>query len=52
MNAIAYCRLACCVCSENKDCVGCQDGDCENHGWCKNWKEKNTLVLIVISKLT
>ena len=26
MNAIAYCGLACCVCSENKDCIGCQDG--------------------------
>lgn len=43
MNAIAYCGLACCVCSENKDCIGCQDGGCEIHGWCKNYnccKEK------------
>ena len=30
MNAIAYCGLACCVCSENKDCIGCQDGGCES----------------------
>ena len=43
MNAIAYCGLACCVCSENKDCIGCQDGGCESYGWCKNYnccKEK------------
>lgn len=32
MNAIAYCGLACCVCSENKDCIGCQDRGCEIHG--------------------
>ncbi len=36
MKAIAFCGLACCVCSENKGCVGCQDGGCESHGWCKN----------------
>lgn len=35
MKAIAFCGLACCVCSENKGCVGCQDGGCESHGWCK-----------------
>ena len=43
MKAIAFCGLACCVCSENKGCVGCQDGGCESHGWCKNYncsKEK------------
>ena len=43
MNAIAYCGLVCCVCSENKDCIGCQDRGCEIHGWCKNYnccKEK------------
>ena len=37
MNAIAYCGLACCLCSENENCVGCQDGGCEAHGWCKNY---------------
>ena len=37
MKAIAFCGLACCVCSENKGCVGCQDGGCESHGWCKNY---------------
>ena len=43
MKAIAFCGLACCVCSENKGCVGCQNGGCESHGWCKNYnccKEK------------
>lgn len=43
MKAIAFCGLACCVCSKNKGCVGCQDGGCESHGWCKNYnccKEK------------
>ena len=43
MKAIAFCGLACCVCSENKGCVGCQDVGCESHGWCKNYnccKEK------------
>lgn len=43
MKAIAYCGLACCVCPQNKNCVGCQDGGCEVHGWCKNYnccKEK------------
>ena len=37
MKAIAFCGLACCVCSENQGCVGCQDGGCESHGWCKNY---------------
>lgn len=36
MNPIAYCGLACCVCSENNKCVGCQSGGCDIHGWCKN----------------
>lgn len=34
---IAYCGLACCVCSENKTCLGCQAGGCDIHGWCKNY---------------
>lgn len=41
---IAYCGLACCVCEHNVTCVGCQEGGCEMHGWCKNYnccKEKN-----------
>lgn len=37
MNNVAYCGLACCVCSENDKCVGCQNGGCDIHGWCKNY---------------
>lgn len=35
---IAYCGLACAVCSENKNCVGCRNGDCENEDSCKNFQ--------------
>lgn len=34
---IAYCGLACCVCSENKSCPGCRSGGCDNHGGCRNY---------------
>lgn len=40
---IAYCGLACCVCEHDATCVGCQEGGCSEHGWCKNYnccKEK------------
>ena len=37
MNKIAYCGLACCVCSRNDTCPGCQAGGCDIHGWCKNY---------------
>ncbi len=43
MEAIAYCGLACCLCSHSENCIGCQDGGCESHGWCKKYnccKEK------------
>lgn len=43
MKAIGYCGLACCMCNENANCVGCQDGGCDIHGECKNYnccKEK------------
>lgn len=33
---IAYCGLACAVCSKNADCVGCRDEGCKDKGWCKN----------------
>lgn len=39
---VAYCGLACFLCSE-RDCIGCHNGGCEKHGWCKNYnccKEK------------
>lgn len=37
MNDIAYCGLACCVCSQNETCTGCQSGGCDVHGWCNNY---------------
>ncbi len=33
---IAFCGLACAVCSENVACVGCRDGGCTGKEWCKN----------------
>lgn len=35
---IAYCGLACCVCSENENCVGCRNNGCKDKDWCKNYK--------------
>lgn len=35
---IAYCGLACCVCSENESCVGCRNDGCKGKEWCKNYK--------------
>lgn len=37
MNDIAYCGLACSVCSQNETCIGCQPGGCDVHGWCNNY---------------
>ncbi|PWM47411.1 MAG: DUF3795 domain-containing protein [Clostridiales bacterium] len=36
-NEISYCGLACFLCSEKDGCVGCHDGGCDIHGWCKNY---------------
>ena len=33
---IARCGLACCLCSENAHCRGCNSGDCPDKGWCEN----------------
>lgn len=33
---IARCGLACCLCSENEKCAGCNSGDCPDKGWCVN----------------
>lgn len=33
---LAYCGLACCVCSENKDCAGCRNDGCHGKDWCKS----------------
>lgn len=35
---LAYCGLACCVCSENATCVGCRNEGCENKDWCKSFQ--------------
>lgn len=40
---LAYCGLACCVCSENGNCVGCRKDGCKDKEWCKSFnccKEK------------
>ena len=41
---IGRCGLACCLCSENRHCRGCNSGDCPDKDWCQNRKctiEKN-----------
>ena len=35
---IARCGLACCLCSENEHCNGCNSGDCPDKDWCENRK--------------
>jgi len=35
---IARCGLACCLCSENVSCSGCNSGECPDKGWCENRK--------------
>ncbi|HNW86901.1 MAG TPA: DUF3795 domain-containing protein [Candidatus Limiplasma sp.] len=41
---IARCGLACCLCSENATCGGCNTGNCADRDWCENRRcsmEKN-----------
>lgn len=33
---IARCGLACCLCSENTHCAGCNSGQCPDKDWCQN----------------
>ncbi len=33
---IARCGLACCLCSENVHCIGCNSGECPGKDWCEN----------------
>ena len=33
---IARCGLACCLCSENMTCDGCDSGACPDKDWCEN----------------
>ena len=35
---IARCGLACCLCSENAACSGCDSGQCQDKDWCENRK--------------
>ena len=35
---IARCGLACCLCSENDRCGGCNSGECPGNDWCENKK--------------
>ena len=35
---IARCGLACCLCSENSTCSGCDSGECPDREWCENRK--------------
>lgn len=35
---IARCGLACCLCSENVTCSGCNSGECPDKAWCENRK--------------
>ncbi len=35
---IARCGLACCLCSENEHCAGCNSGECPDRDWCENLK--------------
>ena len=35
---IARCGLACCLCSENATCTGCDSGECPDKDWCENRK--------------
>ncbi len=35
---IGRCGLACCLCSENDQCCGCNSGECPDKDWCENRK--------------
>ena len=35
---IARCGLACCLCSENETCSGCNSDSCPDKDWCVNRK--------------
>lgn len=35
---IARCGLACCLCSENVSCNGCNSDNCKDKDWCFNRK--------------
>ena len=35
---IARCGLACCLCTENADCNGCDSNSCPDNDFCENKK--------------
>ena len=35
---MARCGLACCLCAENEQCVGCGSDTCPDKDWCENRK--------------
>lgn len=35
---VARCGLACCLCSENTHCSGCNKSECPDKEWCENRK--------------
>lgn len=45
MKGVAFCGLACCVCSENTNCIGCKNEGCPDKDWCKSFSccKKNNL---------
>jgi hypothetical protein len=34
---LAYCGLACFLCSRNASCAGCRNEGCQDKDWCKNY---------------
>jgi hypothetical protein len=43
VKGVAYCGLACCLCSGNSTCAGCRNEGCKDKDWCKSFhccKEK------------
>ena len=36
---IARCGLACCLCTENDVCNGCNSGECPDKNWCENRRD-------------
>ena len=34
----SFMYFACCLCSENKTCTGCDTGECPDKDWCENRK--------------
>ncbi len=37
-HGIARCGLACCLCSQNSECSGCNSNNCNNKDFCENRK--------------